>query len=103
MIVCHIITEVAVFSALMKVFSRWIELMPMIAVASLTFSTEALTCESHSGSSRMALQVHAADEGLVAADDHHDQQVRDHDDVDQAEHGQHDDRLGQLRLGPSPL
>ena len=34
---------------LMNVFSRWIEEMPMIAVASLTFSTQALTCDSHSG------------------------------------------------------
>ena len=33
----------------MKVFSRWIELMPMIAVASLTFSTDAFTWLSHSG------------------------------------------------------
>ena len=33
----------------MKVFSRWIELMPMIAMASLTFSTLALTWLSHSG------------------------------------------------------
>ena len=38
-----------VAAALMKVLSRWIEEMPMIAVASLTFSTEALTCDSHSG------------------------------------------------------
>ena len=36
-------------AALMKVFSRWIYEMPMIAVASFTFSTEAFTCESHSG------------------------------------------------------
>ena len=33
----------------MKVFSRWIDEMPMIAVASFTFSTEAFTCDSHSG------------------------------------------------------
>ena len=33
----------------MKVFSRWIDEMPMIAVASFTLSTEALTCDSHSG------------------------------------------------------
>ena len=35
--------------ASMKVFSRWIELMPMIAIASFTFSTLALTWLSHSG------------------------------------------------------
>src|SRR6218665_742171 len=33
----------------MKVLSRWIELMPMMAVASLTLSTEALTWLSHWG------------------------------------------------------
>jgi len=33
----------------MKVFRRWIELMPMIAVASLTLSTLAFTWDSHSG------------------------------------------------------
>jgi len=33
----------------MKVFSRWIEEMPMIAMASFTFSTLALTWLSHSG------------------------------------------------------
>ena len=51
MIVCHIIIDSFRLPALMKVFSRWIELMPMIAVASLTFSTEAFTWLSHSGSS----------------------------------------------------
>src|SRR5690606_36878331 len=35
--------------ASMKVFSRWIEEMPMIAIASFTFSTEALTWLSHAG------------------------------------------------------
>ena len=35
--------------ASMKLFSRWIELMPMIAIASLTLSTDALTWLSHSG------------------------------------------------------
>ena len=35
--------------AAMKVLSRWIEEMPMIAIASFTFSTEALTWLSHSG------------------------------------------------------
>ncbi len=43
----------------------------------------------------MALQVEARDEGLVAADDHHHQQVGDHHHVDQAEHDQHDVLLAQ--------
>jgi hypothetical protein len=33
----------------MNVRRRWIDEMPMIAVASFTFSTLALTCDSHSG------------------------------------------------------
>ena len=33
----------------MKVCSRCIDEMPMIAVASYTFSTPAFTCDSHSG------------------------------------------------------
>ncbi|MOA44597.1 hypothetical protein D3C78_1669010 [compost metagenome] len=33
----------------MNVFNRWIEEMPMIAIASFTFSTLALTWLSHSG------------------------------------------------------
>ncbi|KGQ02233.1 Cold shock-like protein CspA [Beauveria bassiana D1-5] len=39
---------------------------------------------------RVALQAQARHEGLVAADDHHHQQVRDHHHVDQAQHQQHD-------------
>jgi len=43
-------TETGVmWSALMNVLSRWIDEMPMIAVASFTFSTDAFTCDSHSG------------------------------------------------------
>ena len=89
----------------MKVFSRWIDEMPMIAVASFTLSTEAFTVESHSGWSGWPSQVHARDEGLVAADDHHDEQVGDHHHVDQREHHQHEDGLVQLRepLAPSTL
>src|SRR5512139_3451350 len=49
--VCHCMTWTVRLGALMKVFSRWIDEMPMIAVASLTLSTFALTCDSHSGSS----------------------------------------------------
>jgi hypothetical protein len=42
----------------------------------------------------VALEADAGDEGLVAADDRHDQQVGDHDDVDQFEHREHHIRLG---------
>jgi hypothetical protein len=56
MIVCHmtpgsVSLAVAVprFPASMKVFSRWIDEMPMIAMASLILSTLALTWSSHSG------------------------------------------------------
>ena len=45
---------------------------------------------------RGGLEVHARNEGLVAADDDHDQQVGDHHHVDQAKHDQHDRCLGQL-------
>jgi len=38
----------------------------------------------------MAFEVEARDKGLVAADDHHDQQIGDHHHVDEAEHDQHD-------------
>ena len=41
----------------MKLRSRWIEEMPMIDMASLTFSTLALTCESHSGWSGWPLRL----------------------------------------------
>ena len=79
----------------MKTRSRWIDEMPMIAIASLILSTLALTWLSHSGWSGMLLQLHPRHERLVAADDHHDQQVRDHHHVDQAEHDQHDLLLGE--------
>ncbi|CFO69877.1 Uncharacterised protein [Bordetella pertussis] len=56
MMVCHI-TPVSVkrelgeprLLASMKVRSRWIDEMPMMAMASLTLSTLALTWLSHSG------------------------------------------------------
>ena len=47
--VCAISIFASYDCALMKVFSRWIDEMPMIAVASLTLSTLAFTCDSHSG------------------------------------------------------
>ena len=64
--------------------------MPMIAIASLIFSTLALTWLSHSGWSGWPCSSQPRHERLVAADDHHDQQVGDHHHVDQAEHDQHD-------------
>ena len=80
----------------MKVRSRWIEEMPMIAIASLILSTLALTWDSHSGWSGCFCRFEPRHERLVAADDHHDQQVRDHHHVDQAEHDQHDLLLGEV-------
>ena len=68
----------------------------MIAIASLIFSTLALTWLSHSGWSGWPPQIQARDEGLVAADDHHHQQVGDHHHVDQAEHHQHDLLLAEI-------
>lgn len=47
MSVCHISVFSSKFCALMKVFSRWMDEMPMMAVASFTLSTPALTCDSH--------------------------------------------------------
>ena len=50
----------------------------------------------------MALQSHAADKGLVAAHDHHDQQVGDHDHINQRQYHQHDDgfiQCGDGRIG----
>ena len=41
--------QLAQVAASVKVFSRWIEEMPMIAMASFTLSTEALTWLNHSG------------------------------------------------------
>ncbi|MNT37288.1 hypothetical protein D3C72_1734210 [compost metagenome] len=39
---------------------------------------------------RVAFQAQARDEGFIAADDHHHQQVGDHHHIDQAQHDQHD-------------
>lgn len=39
---------------------------------------------------RVAFQIQARDESLVTADDHHDEQVRYHDHVDETQHGEHD-------------
>ena len=47
--VCAINTLGSYEPALMKVFNRWMDEVPMIAIASLVLSTEALTCDSHSG------------------------------------------------------
>ena len=43
----------------------------------------------------MVLQAQAGHEGFVAANDHHDQKVRDHHHVDQAQHQQHDLHLAE--------
>ena len=47
--VCAMITSILYELALMKVFSRWMDEMPMMAIASFVFSTDAFTCDSHSG------------------------------------------------------
>lgn len=57
MTVCQSIVSLEWFEALMKVCRRWIEEMPTIAIASFTFSTLALTCESHSGWSGWFLRL----------------------------------------------
>ena len=44
----------------------------------------------------VTLEIEPRHKGLVAADDHHYQQVRDHHHVDQTEHRQHDRLLGDL-------
>ena len=67
--------------------------MPMIAVASFTLSTLALTCDSHSGWSGWPSSRMRDTKRLVAADDHHDQKVGDHHDVDEAEHDEHHERF----------
>src|SRR5512139_1858026 len=48
---------------------------------------------------RMSFEVEAGNEGFIAADDDHDQQVGDHDDVDQAKDDQHDFGLGEIAAG----
>src|SRR5215510_3211117 len=44
----------------------------------------------------MTPEIEARDERLVTADDHHDEKIRDHDDVDQAQHRQHDLLLAEI-------
>lgn len=64
--------------------------MPMIAVDSLIFQDAGVDVRQPFRLVGMAFEVKARDEGFVAADDDHDQQVGDHDDVDQAEDNEHD-------------
>ncbi len=66
----------------------------MMAMASLILSTLALTWLSHSGWSGWLSSSQARHEGLVAADDHHHQQVGDHHHVYEAQHDQHGLLLG---------
>ena len=44
----------------------------------------------------MGLQAHAADKGFVAPHDDHDQQIGDHDHIDQGQYHQHDDGFVQM-------
>ena len=48
----------------MKVLSRWMELMPMMAVASLTLSTEALTWLSHVNAAVLKVKLGTAIIGI---------------------------------------
>jgi hypothetical protein len=45
---------------------------------------------------RMLLKIHARDEGLVTANDHHDQEIGNHDHIDQSRHYPRDGGFGQL-------
>ena len=47
----------------------------------------------------VVFEIEAGNEGFVAADDDHDQQVGDHHDVDQAEDDQHDFGFGEVAAG----
>lgn len=51
----------------------------------------------------MVFQVKAGNEGFITADNHHDQQVGDHHDVDQAEDSQHDIDFGQVGRIDGPM
>jgi hypothetical protein len=46
---------------------------------------------------RMLLKIHARDQGLVTANDHHDQEIGNHDHIDQSRHYPRDGGFGQLR------
>src|SRR5688500_5641359 len=51
----------------------------------------------------MAFQSQPGNERIVSADDHQDQEVRDHDLVHQSQDGQHDLGLGQFRRAPDQM
>ncbi len=74
--------------------------MPMMAVDSLILSTAGIDVREPLRLIGVAFQVKAGNEGFVAADNDHDQQVGDHHHVDQAEHDQHDVGLGHVRAEP---
>ena len=64
--------------------------IPTSDAASLILMVPGSTWVSHSGRSGWSVQVELADEGRVAADDDHGQQVGDHGDVDQRQDTQHE-------------
>ena len=86
-------------SALMKVLSRWIDEMPMIAVASLTFEHRGVDMRKPFRLVGWLSSSMRETKGFVATDDDHDQQVGDHHHVDQAQHQQYDQRFGELWSG----
>ena len=102
MITCHIRVFSLTLSALMKDASRWIEEMLMSAVE-LDLQHAGIDVVEPFRLVRMVLEIELGDEGLVAADDHHDQQVGDHHHVDEAQHDDRDLVAGEIgRPGRAP-
>ncbi len=90
MMTCHCKVWADRFSALMKLFSRCIDEMPMIAVEQLDLEDAGIDVRQPFGLIGMAFQIEAGNKGFITADNDHDQQVGDHHDVDQPENDQHD-------------
>jgi hypothetical protein len=74
----------------MNVFKRWIEEMPMSAVASFTLRTPGIDMRQPFRFVAVSLQPEAGDECFIAANDDHDEEVCDHDHIDQPQNGKHD-------------
>ena len=67
--------------------------------AQLHFQDRGVDVTEPFGLVTVALQVHAADKGFVATHNDHDEQIRDHDHVNQCQNDQHDDGFVQGRDG----
>ena len=87
--VCQIRTFVVV-GGMMKVLSRWMELMPMMAGASLTLRPKRLAEPIRVGSG-WSSRFKWGHKSLVAAHNDHDEQVGNHDHINECQHHQHDD------------